>query len=220
MATNYLRLTKLFGEVVVKKQIKDIRLYESDWANVDGQPHPGDFGRLFANNFNSNFLRIGYQFALKLREFDFRFKDFDHLYINLTTELSDGVVQVSERSVDNYHSWFRYVDYGLNKQKYEAYSEDEINQRSVDIISNCLKELVTDANEHDVINKVSSLILQRQENLEIKYKEKVDKENKVQLFVSIFNTLEIETSLVYSVNGNGKRVKLDIDNLVEPMSSN
>lgn len=55
-----------------------------------------------------------------LRWEGFGFGDFDHLYMNYTPALPHGQVRLSDRPVDRYHPWLRYVDAGCDLQVFHA----------------------------------------------------------------------------------------------------
>ena len=70
--------------------LKDIRYYESDKPNIDGQSLPGYLGKLFTPKKDTN--HIGQRIARKLNELKYSFDAYDHIYINLTTILDEIIV--------------------------------------------------------------------------------------------------------------------------------
>ena len=93
------------------KPICDIRLYRSNIENIDGNSLPESFA---SPKLNIMITRM----VMKLREKGFSLGDFDHLYINFTTCLEDGVLLPAKRSIDRYHPWFRYYDIGITQDRY------------------------------------------------------------------------------------------------------
>ncbi len=93
------------------KNISDIRLYRSNIPNIDKNSLPSEFA---PKQLNIIVARI----AMKLRENGFSLGDYDHLYINFTTCLPNGAIEVAKRSVDVYHKWYRYYDVGVSDECY------------------------------------------------------------------------------------------------------
>lgn len=100
------------------KLIQDIRVYKSDVENTDGNAHPHEFA--------SKALQVViHRIVMKLREANVTLGDFDHLYLNFTTCLPEGVIKPAARSVDRYHSWYRYYDIGVARDVYETLGEQD-----------------------------------------------------------------------------------------------
>lgn len=101
------------------KIISDIRLFKSEVENIDGNSMP-------ATCFACKKLNvILHRVVMKLRELGFSLGDFDHLYINFTICLPDGVSSPAKRSVDSYHPWFRYYDIGVSSGLYADLGSEE-----------------------------------------------------------------------------------------------
>lgn len=111
----------------MRKLISDIRLFVSHVPNEDGRPLPDDFGDRMLT------LRLR-RIAMKLRERAFSLGDFDHLYVNLTPCLPDGVIQPARRSGSRETAWLRYVDIGLNEAQLGAADEAALTP----LIERCL----------------------------------------------------------------------------------
>lgn len=94
------------------KLILDIRFYESEKPNVDGDSLPGDPGRIF--RLPGSIHAVGARIARKLRELEFRTGTFDHVYVNLTTAIPEGRIAFSPRTPHRETARLRYVDYGAN----------------------------------------------------------------------------------------------------------
>lgn len=107
-----------------RKLLADIRCYESDIPNVDGMGIPGEFGKIYPLDFK-RFAPVLRRFILKLREMQVELPGFDHLYLNFTGCIEHGEIQGSQRSIDSYHPWYRYVDIGLSAVIFREMTEDD-----------------------------------------------------------------------------------------------
>ena len=95
------------------KLIQDIRVYKSDVENTDGNAHPHEFASKALNV-------VIHRIVMKLREANVTLGDFDHLYLNFTTCLPEGIIKPAARSVDRYHSWYRYYDIGVARDAHDG----------------------------------------------------------------------------------------------------
>lgn len=95
------------------KLIQDIRVYKSDVENTDGNALPHEFASKALNV-------VIHRIVMKLREANVTLGDFDHLYLNFTTCLPEGVIKPAARSVDRYHSWYRYYDIGVARDAHDG----------------------------------------------------------------------------------------------------
>lgn len=113
------------------RPIADIRLYQSDIENIDGNSLPNAFA---PKALNIVITRI----TMKLREKSFSLGDFDHLYVNFTTCLERGLILPAKRSIDIYHKWYRYYDVGVSKEEYRMLT----TERAIDFIVERVKQLL------------------------------------------------------------------------------
>lgn len=88
------------------KIISDIRLYKSSKSD-----NHIDFA---SKTLNIAVRRI----VMKLREQKFSLGEFDHLYLNFTTERTEGTIELVNE-VDCYQPWYRYCDIGVRKDEYD-----------------------------------------------------------------------------------------------------
>ena len=100
------------------KIISDIRIYKSDWENINGNAQPEGFaGKML----NITISRI----VMKLREYNFSLGDFNHLYINFTTCIKENTVMPAKRSVERYYPWYRYYDFGIGRELFDEIDRSE-----------------------------------------------------------------------------------------------
>lgn len=95
------------------KTIRDIRLYKSDIENVDGNSLPFCFGDKQLNV-------VIHRVVMKLRETDFSLGDFDHLYLNFTVCVPEGLIKPANRKTDHYYPWYRFYDIGVSKDLFNS----------------------------------------------------------------------------------------------------
>lgn len=123
------------------KVISDIRLYKS--AEVD------KYSGFTNKSLNVKLHRV----VMKLREQGFSLGEFDHLYLNFTTTIPDGKVELSDK-IDRYHPWFRYCNVGVNQNDYNKLENNDFvyerikftllklfdSQKDIEIIENSFSE--------------------------------------------------------------------------------
>ena len=161
-----------------KKIISDIRLYKSDAPNEVGT---NSFG-------GKKLLAIVKRIVLKLRENQFSFGEFDHLYINFTTREMSQDIRLSE-NVDRYHPWYRYCDIHIEKTLYDILGSPETYQ---DIIRSICTVLVTcfaseEFEESQILDCVRQAV-EEGENMLMKFKEKLSAKRKAVIFLRYLDT--------------------------------
>ena len=112
------------------KVISDIRIYKSKVENIEGNSLPSEFKA--TKILNAKIKRI----VMALRENNFSFGDFDHLYINFTICNVDNEISRAKRKIDKYHPWFRYYDVHVSEEMYKNTDEDFV----ISIIQKILTE--------------------------------------------------------------------------------
>lgn len=124
--------------------IKDIRYYESN--SVD-KLYPGDLGKIFHPTKDT--IYIGQRIARKLNELDFSYREVDHIYINLTTDLNENDLLISKRNVDKR---IKYIDYGLLPNAYNILTDNDKNNLLKSITFRILKHI--SASENASLKKI------------------------------------------------------------------
>lgn len=130
------------------KIINDIRLFQSNTENIDGNSNP--------SSFHNKFLAIvTRRVAMKLRENNFSLGDFDHLYINFTTCKVPNNLKLADRSIDKYHSWYRYFDYQVKDGEIEEILLHNNTEKLLNMLEKVLITLFTESEESKEIVKSS-----------------------------------------------------------------
>ncbi len=161
-----------------KKIISDIRLYKCDAQNESGAIS-------FANKeLNAIVKRI----VMKLRENQFSFGEFDHLYINFTTCEMPQEISLSEK-VDRYHPWYRYCDVRIEKDLYDTLGSAETYKDIIRSISAILTTCFAadDFDESKILACVQQAV-EDGENMLMKFKEKVSSKRRAVIFLRCLDT--------------------------------
>ena len=156
------------------KVISDIRIYKSKVENIEGNSLPSEFKA--TKILNAKIKRI----VMALRENNFSFGDFDHLYINFTIYNVDNEISQAKREIDKYHPWFRYYDVHVSEEMYKNTDEDFV----ISIIQKILTEnFSSNSFPKEKINQIINNTLKMQSSYEMKYKEKLSANRKAILFL-------------------------------------
>ena len=157
--------------------IKDIRLYRSKVDNIDGNSHPNSF-------VNKELNIVIRRIVMKLRENGFELENFDHIYINLTTINIENEMVLSKRTIDRYHSWYRYYDVEISQSLFDSL---ETKQCMDEVLKIGERVLCHFFNSQDFTSdKIQSCILEaisKGENMTMKFKEKVATKNKAIIYL-------------------------------------
>ena len=176
-----------------RKIISDIRLYKSDAQN--------EFGSISFGNKELN--AIVKRIVMKLRESQFSFGEFDHLYINFTTCDMSQEISLSEK-VDRYHPWYRYCDVHIEKNLYDPLGSPETYK---DIIHSICEILITcfateDFDKSQILACVHQAV-EESENMLMRFKEKVSSKRKAVIFLRYLDTCRYYPLLrVYDMEDN------------------
>lgn len=163
------------------KIIKDIRVYKSGLQNGSG----AEVSTSFADKkLNAMIQRI----VMKLRENEFSFGDFDHLYINFIPCDETENIWLSDE-VDRYHPWFRNCYVPVDAELYSNLR----SSASYDSIIQCITTvLVTyfsteDFDEASILSCVHQAVEQG-ESMLMKFKEKTSAKRKAVVYLRYLDT--------------------------------
>ncbi|MBQ8965543.1 hypothetical protein [Ruminococcus sp.] len=120
------------------RPIKDIRVYKSLSENADGLPMP-------AGVVNRELAVVLHRVAMKLSEKGFTLGDFDHIYIDLTCFPTEGGIAPSKRSIDRYHSWYRWYEAEVSRELYGTLESPECIPVVIEILGQVLTRFFSTA---------------------------------------------------------------------------
>ena len=122
--------------------------------------------------------------VMKLRENGFELENFDHIYINLTTINIENEMVLSKRTIDRYHSWYRYYDVEISQSLFDSLETKQCMDEVLTIVERVLCHFF---NSQDFTSdKIQSCILEaisKGENMTMKFKEKVATKNKAIIYL-------------------------------------
>lgn len=170
------------GCIYKKKVISDIRLYKSSVKN--------EFGSFITESFAGTKLNaIIKRIAMKLRENNFSFGIYDHLYINFTICDITEEVELSN-DIDNYHPWYRYCNVKINENLFDSLDNDVSISLIISHVEKILCLFVLENFDLDKIKSCISQALEQKENMLMKYKEKETNKGKVVIYLRFLDTCE------------------------------
>lgn len=169
--------------------LKDIRFYESEKQNIEGQSMPSELGKLFIPTKDTNY--IGQRIARKLNELRYFYGEFDHIYINLTTFLKENEVLVSNRNIDKR---IKYLDFGIRPENLQSLSDNEKNSFIKATTFRLLKQISTHRNL-ELVKQTEKLIAEFDTKIKINYKTKETGNFKVDISYQI-NPIDSSTRAI------------------------
>ncbi|WP_336637857.1 hypothetical protein [Lysinibacillus fusiformis] len=120
---------------------------------------------------------IGDRYARKLREFDFKTGDYDHIYINFVDSLQEGHVEITPNLNED---WFIYINIGVSVNKFNRFNPDEKFIFKIELTTEVLRALCErDGLNFEIVKKVKKMMLKYKTELEIVHKEKETAKYKV-----------------------------------------
>jgi hypothetical protein len=163
-------LTKELG-FLKKKIIKDIRLFKDN----------SQFG---VKKLNAIVNRV----VMKLRENEFSFGEFDHLYINFTTCDMAVKMHLSDEA-DRYHPWYRCCAVPVEMDFYNKLGSPETYDGIIHWISTVLITYFSteDFDEARILSCVQQAVVQGEEML-MKFKEKCSTKRRAVIFLRYLDT--------------------------------
>ena len=162
------------------KIISDIRLYKSSSKN--------EFGSFITESFGSKKLIATIKrIVMKLRENNFSFGEFDHLYINFTTCDIANEIELSDY-IDNYHPWYRYCNIKVDVDLYSNLDSDTNSSLIINWVEKVLCLFESDDFNVNRINDCITEALEQKENMLMKYKEKEANNKKAIIYLRFLDT--------------------------------
>ena len=179
-----------------KKIISDIRLYKSEAQN--------EYGGYITNSFGDKKLNaVVKRIVMKLRENEFSFGAFDHLYLNFTTCEMASQMELSTQ-VDRYHPWYRYCSVHIEKDLYSKLGAIETWDEIIHWIEKVLVTYFSSEafDESHILSCIRQAVAQG-ENMLMKFKDKVTTKRKAVIFLRFLDTCRFSPLLcVYDTEGN------------------
>ena len=125
---------------------------------------------------------------MKLRENNFSFGDFDHLYINFTTCDMAEEISLSEKT-DTYHPWYRYCNVRIDTNSYDNLGSEENHCKIINYINTILITYFTseDFDKSKILTCVKQA-LDEGEDMLMKFKEKITSQRKAIIYLRYLDT--------------------------------
>lgn len=159
--------------------LKDIRFYESEIQNIEGNSIPQQLGKLFIPTKDTNFT--GQRIARKLNELEYSYGEYDHIYINFTTFLKENEILISDRIIDKR---IKFIDYGIDSIKVNLLSDIEKNKFIKTATFKILNEL-SDGKNLELVRQTEKQINDFETEIKILYKSKETNSYKIDIYYQI-----------------------------------
>lgn len=168
--------------------IKDIRLFESDVPNIDGNATPYYIGKLYQYD-HMYCLDVIQRLLFLLRYRGFGFDGFDHLYLNFTPCIPHSEVRDVNRYNIREFSWYHYVDIGCSIDLFNGW---ELEEKTAFILEAARKAslMKTPENMQQLFLDTFDEVSQKGEQLLLPYKRKENTDFIVEIMVRINNELD------------------------------
>lgn len=167
------------------KIIKDIRYFESDYENKDGNLLPSYVGVIY--KFPNSVHQVSDRIARKLNQYNFISGTYDHIYINFSTYLQENEFSISNRFTEG---WYKYIDYGLDPRKVNSLTDLE-------------KENIIEVYTFKILRILYKNDKSRMEILEIAENEIMKYGSEVEIIYKIKETNSYKATLSYKINPHG-----------------
>ena len=174
--------------------IKDIRFFESDVPNTDGNPIPHYIGKIYRYD-QIDCLDVIQRLLFLLRHKGFGFDGFDHLYLNFTPCLSHNQIADAQRHNIREFSWYHYVDIGCDSLLFNTMT---LSEKTAFILGAAKQAVLLKAPEEqkqlflDSFNKVTEL----GEKLLLSYKMKENSDFTAEILFRINNELDFMPAVI------------------------
>lgn len=164
---------------MAERILKDIRFYESENQNIEGQRMPQELGKLFIPTNDTNY--IGQRIARKLNELKYSYGEFDHIYVNLTTFIEENEIIVSNRNIDKR---IKYVDFGINSEKLNSLNDNEKDNFIKSTTFKVLTHISKDEN-FELVEQTEKLLTKFDTEIKIHFKTKETNSFKIDIYYQI-----------------------------------
>ena len=134
---------------------------------------------------------IGVRYTLKLRELEFYLNDYSHLYIDLKPAIKMNESIFSDKK-DQYHPWYRNVDYGYSIEKMNNLSDEkklrEIQKITKDVL---LKYCCENKEDIEKVNRVYKELIKTGELTDIFYRTLKSGKKEVKFILNVLDNGEV-----------------------------
>lgn len=167
------------------KLISDIRLFESDVPNTDGNPTPYYIGKIYQYD-SIECLDVIQRLLFLLRHRRFGFDGFDHLYLNFTPCIRHDEIRDVNRYNIREFSWYHYVDIGCDPGIFNRLT---LQDKNTFVIDAAKKAMLMKAFEEqrELLENAFEEVVQNGECLLLPYKQKGNQNYTVEIFTRITN---------------------------------
>lgn len=167
------------------KLISDIRLFESDVPNTDGNPAPYYIGKIYQYD-SMECLDVIQRLLFLLRHKGFGFDGFDHLYLNFTPCIRHGEIRDVNRYNIREFSWYRYVDIGCDTGMFNRLT---LQEKNTFVIEAAKKAMLMKAFEEqrELLENAFDEVVQNGDCLWLPYKQKGNQNYTIEIFTRITN---------------------------------
>lgn len=173
-------------------------MFESNEPNQPGYGFPCYIGKTYSLD-STDCLEVTERLMFLLRYKGFSLGEFDHLYLNFTTQLPHGEILISNR-INSYHKWYRFVDAGCDVQTFNSWDYEQKCDFVIVSIRRAIG-LFTDAESAKVVDDSFEEVLRYGAELAIPYKEKQGNPYTVRVLVKITDDLDF-IPVVRILDGN------------------
>ena len=164
---------------MAERILKDIRFYESERQNIEGQSMPQELGKIFIPTKETNY--IGQRIARKLNELKYSYGEFDHIYINLTIFIKENEIIVSNRNIDKR---IKYVDFGIDSKKINSLQDSEKDNFIKSITFKVLTNISQDEGL-ELVKRTEKLLTEFDTEIKIHFKTKETNSFKIDIYYQI-----------------------------------
>lgn len=170
------------------KLIKDIRLFELNVPNADGNAYPTYIGTIYEYD-QMDCLDVIQRLLFLLRWRGFGFEAFDHLYLNFTPCLPHGTVQDVHRYNIREFSWYEYADAGCDAALFNTWNLEDKTAFVMEAAKNAAL-IKAPENQRQLFADTFDEVIQKGEDLLLPYRCKENRDYTVEIFIRINRNLD------------------------------